>query len=227
MGHVVTSLRQWHAQIDLEELLDRYEGLRIIPSSNETLVIAGELAFNATGPHGIAIADSYSIRIEVLPSFPDSNPSVWEMRKRIPRDYHKLVGNRLCLGAPTRLRMEISKSSSLMNFVDQFIVPYLYGHSHFERYQKMPFGELAHGEKGILEYLCEHFCARPSEHPEEFLRLASLRKRVANKRPCPCGSKRRLGLCHNRIVNHNRRLYGRTWFAEEYTKIKKLLQKLS
>jgi hypothetical protein len=227
MGHVVESLRQWHALIDLEGLLDRYDGLNIVPSSNDTLVIVGDLAFNATDPDGKTIADSYAIRLEVLPSFPDSIPSVWEMSKRISRDYHKLNQNRLCLGAPTRLRMEIVKSASLLNFVDQFVVPYLYGHSHFEQTEQMPFGELAHGAKGIRDYLCDLFQAKSSELPEEFLRLSSLHKRVANKRPCPCDSKRRLGRCHNRVVNRLRLKFGRKWFAEEYTKTKMLLESQS
>jgi hypothetical protein len=224
MGKVVTSLRQWYGQIELESLLDRYCGLNIIPSTDDILVVAGDLAFNATGPGGVTIADSYEVRLEVSPSFPDSIPSVCETKNRIPQGYHKLAGNCLCLGAPTRLRMSVAKSSSLSHFVDEFVVPYLYGFSYYERHQKMPFGELDHGAKGIRDFLREHFQANTSEHPEEFLRLSSLHKRVANKRPCPCNSKRRLGRCHNRIVNQNRRAYGRKWFASEHNKALALLQ---
>jgi hypothetical protein len=122
--------------------------------------------------------------------------------------------------------MAIKKCPSLLNFLEQFVVPYLYGHSYFELYHQMPFGELDHGAKGIRAYLCEIFHTNASIYPEDFLRLASLRKRVANKHPCPCGSERRVGRCHNRIVNHTRRKYGRTWLAKEYGETVRLLRSM-
>jgi len=223
MGQVTVSLRQWHEQIDLAGLLECHDGLNIVPSFDSTLVVAGELPFNATGPDGTVIADSYTIRLEIPASFPDSIPSVWEVSERIPRDYHKLVGNKLCLGAPTQLRMVIAGSRSLLKFVEQLVVPYLYGHSYFERYQQMPFGELDHGAKGIRDFLRDLFDAIAAERPEEFLRLTSVRKRDANKKRCPCGSKRRLGRCHNRRVNHLRRIFGRRWFRDEYQQVLELM----
>ena len=36
-------------------------------------------------------------------------------------------------------------------------MPYLYGHSHYEKRGKMPFGELSQGTKGIIEDLAELF----------------------------------------------------------------------
>ena len=38
------------------------------------------------------------------------------------------------------------------------------------------------------------------------LQLVTVKKRVANKRPSPCGSGLRLGRCHHRYVNHLRRI---------------------
>ena len=63
-----------------------------------------------------------------------------------------------------------------------------------------------------------------AEVPEEFLCLTGMKKRVANKHPCPCGSGRRLGRCHCRRVNHLRRTIGRTWFQAEYQRVASLLE---
>jgi hypothetical protein len=55
----------------------------------------------------------------------------------------------------------------------------------------------------------------------EFVRLAALRRREANKHPCPCGSGRRLGRCHNRRVNHLRGRLGRSWFRASLASLRR------
>lgn len=218
MGQIAFSLPRWYAAIELDGLLENFAGMRIVPS-DDSLVLSGDISFKAQGPDGVEIADTYTIKIEVPFSFPETIPSVWETSKRIPRNFHKLTSNRLCLAAPTQLRLGVRKSSSLLQFVKQFVVPYLFGYSYFEQFDRMPFGELSHGNEGIRDYLREMYSAGNARNPEEFLRLSSLHKRVANKRPCPCGSRRRLGRCHNRVVNAYRRELGRKWFAKEYHRV--------
>jgi hypothetical protein len=44
----------------------------------------------------------------------------------------------------------------------------------------------------------------------EVLHLAAMRRRHANKRPCPCGSGNRLGRCHHELTNRARAMLGRT-----------------
>jgi hypothetical protein len=53
----------------------------------------------------------------------------------------------------------------------------------------------------------------------EFLRLASLKRRHANKRPCPCRSGRRVGRCHRAVVHEARRRLGRFTCREQYTQL--------
>ena len=95
----------------------------------------------------------------------------------------------------------------------------LYGYSFFSEHGRMPYGELPHGDAGVREHLASMFGARASQRPEEFLRLAGMKKRQANKEPCPCGSGRRLGLCHSRNVNRLRSQLGRQWFQAEHKQI--------
>lgn len=212
-------LRTW----DLEELLARHTGLRIEPSPSDDIVVSGRLAFRVEGPAGAIIDDEYSIECHVPARFPAALPRVYETGLRIPADYHKLTGNALCLGAPTAIRVCLAAVPSLVTFVDEFLVPYLAGYTHFARTGTMLYGELAHGPEGIRQFLRELFRCCGANRPEEFVRLASLKKRTANKFPCPCGSGRRVGKCHNRTVNAHRRALGRAWFAAEY---ERLLQQL-
>lgn len=212
-------LKAW----DLDGLLMKYPGLRITPSASDALSMSGPLGFRALGPRGEVVEDEYNVQITVSPRFPAITPTVWETNGRIPGDYHKLMGDGLCLGAPTALRIRLTMAPSLVIFVDEFVVPYLAGYTHFVATGIMLYGELAHGDQGIREFLAELFHSKSATRSEEFVWLASQMKRRANKYRCPCGSGRRLGKCHNRIINTHRRQMGRAWFASEYERLDRQL----
>lgn len=211
--------RDRYDQLLVEAVLDRYAGLRIIPSRSDDLRLAGPLAFSAIGPDGVTIDDEYDVEIAVAPEFPVRIPKVRERGGRIAPDYHKLEGGLLCLGQSTALRLILHSSPTLLTFIERILIPYLYGHSYFLKHHKMPFGELDHGDAGIRAELATIFGVRNGEQPEEFLRLAGLQKRRANKEECPCGSGLRLGRCHNRRVNKFRDRCGRLWCRDEYLRV--------
>jgi hypothetical protein len=196
----------------LEELLVRYPGLRLVAGPVGFVRLAGVLAFTAAATAREEIADEYHIEMDVPDSFPADLPSVKETRGRIPPDFHKLQGGALCLGSPTRLLLIARESGTLPRFVDRCVVPYLYGYSYFEKLGTMPFGELEHGAMGIRNDFASLFGVTGPEAGAEFVRLTAMRRRQANKQPCPCGSLRRLGRCHNRRVNDLRNRLGRNWF---------------
>jgi hypothetical protein len=77
----------------------------------------------------------------------------------------------------------------------------------------MPFDELAHGVAGLLDDYRRILGFATDAACREALRLLALKRRIANKSPCPCGSGRRLGRCHNRRLNRLRERHGRRWFA--------------
>lgn len=216
-------IQQRYREWQLDALLAKYPDLRVEPSWSNDLVLSGIVAFRVAGPTGEVIEDSYSVALRFPPDFPASIPTAYEHDARIPNDYHKLEGNFLCLGAPTALRLKLTTSPTLLTFLEEFVIPYLAGYSHFAKHGTALYGELAHGSAGIRQYLSELFHSTTTNHSEEFVRLASLKKRNANKLPCPCQSGRRLGKCHNRIVNTLRRRLGRRWFREEYARILKFL----
>ena len=91
-------------------------------------------------------------------------------------------------------------SPSVLRFVERCLIPYLYGYSHFSATGVMPFDELYHGELGSLQDLTG-LLGTKMDDALPFCFLASMLRRRANKRPCPCGSGWRLGRCHNRRVN--------------------------
>jgi hypothetical protein len=196
----------------LENLLVKYSSMRLVPVPGDLVQIVGVLAFEAVAPGKELIRDDYKIEISIHETFPRQIPSVKEIGGRISPTFHKLSDGSLCLGSPARLLLILAESPSLLRFVEHCVIPYLYGHSYFKRNGVMPFGDLAHGAHGLREDLMAIFRTNRENAIPYFVRLGSMKKRIANKQPCPCGGGRRVGRCHNRIVNFLRSRLGRHQF---------------
>ena len=207
--------------IKVDDLLRSYPGLALKPTADGTIKIAGEFQFRAQYDNCEEICDRYSISIVVGQDFPRSVPTVTELDGRIPPSYHTLSDGTLCLGSRARLMIELCKNPNLPDFVDHVLIPYLYGHSYWERHGRVPQGELPHGRKGLLQDYQSLFSVDSERQCIELFHLASLKKQAANKLPCFCGNGKRLGRCHNRKVNSLRSQLGRRWFSQEYASISK------
>jgi len=211
-----------YVQWGIEVLLQQHPDLRLRPSNEDVVVLAGTVAFSAQKPGFERIDDAFEVEIKVPNQFPQEFPHVWETGNRIPATYHKLQNGSLCLGSPARIRLAIKQSPTLVAFVQFCVIPYLYGFAFQERFQTLPFGELSHGMAGLREDYAELFGVKGEKLAVEMVRLASLNKRDANRRPCPCGSGKRVGKCHNRRVNEMRELLGRKWLADEFHRLSRI-----
>ena len=179
--------------------------MAIAPSANGAVIFQGWLDFSAQPTHGQEITDSYEIRIEFLSN---QRPKAWEIGGRISRDPggHIFADGSLCLGSPLKLELILSECSIPQTFVERCLVPYLYAESSKAIHGgKMPFGELAHGTEGIVDDYCSILGAQTIDQAKSALTALSLRRRVANKKPCPCACGRRLGRCRYHIVINNLR----------------------
>ena len=205
---------------EVDDLLREQPGLRLTPSRNGVLRLSGTIEFSAQKPGLERIDDSFEIEIVVPKNFPRNLPVVIEVGGRIPAKFHTDDDGALCLGSPTQQLLAVQSAPTLPQFVATCVIPYLYGFAYHSRHGAMPFGELAHGRKGLRDDFQTLFGVATDEAAVEMVRLAGLKKRVANKAPCPCGSGRRLGKCHNRRVNRLRDLLGRTWFREQHQLLK-------
>jgi hypothetical protein len=206
---VTESVAERFRRCEIAELLARYPELRLVPSGSMSLRVEGTLRFCANGKKTEVIEDSYDLRIEAPENFPERMAFAWETGARIPPDYHKLTNGALCLGSRVGLRLQMGGSPSLLRFVERCVIPYLYGYSYSVRHGAPPFGELGHGERGSLQDLASLLGVEDLDLAFRYCALATTKKRHANRRPCPCGSGRRLGRCHNRKVNALRKRVGR------------------
>lgn len=203
-------------QNEVIELLEIYPGLNLLPVVNELLRFEGTLMFSAECKNFGVIHDCYEIRLIVPIGYPKEIPLAFVTDGRVPDEFHTNEDGSLCLGSPIRIMLKHSDNSTLLDFTNNILIPYLYNYSYKEKYGVLPFGELAHGSKGLLNDYADLFCLVKINAVEEMIRLTSIKKRIANKFICPCGSGRLLGKCHNRIVNQYRDKLGRTWFRHQY-----------
>ncbi len=201
-------LRRW----GIDDLLRRFPNLALRPQRNGRTVIAGDLQFSVVVPKFGVIEDTFSIEIHIPGNFPSTLPSTFERNGRIPKTHHKMTDGSLCLGAPLGLRLKATRGKTLLAFIEACVVPYLAGYCIYEKTGEMPFGELPHGTPGLLEEYGRLTGATSTAACIGFIECLGLRKRVANKRMCPCGSGRRLGRCHNRRINPLRGVASRAWY---------------
>lgn len=215
---MVDVARERFRRIGLEALLAAHPGLRAQPFVNGELRLRGEVEFDAEASGYHRISDSFEIELSVPDDFPDELPSARDLTGRVPKSFHTHPDDgTLCLGSPTRQRLALVGNPTLLTFMTKCVVPYLYGFAHKEKHGTLPFGELDHGNAGLLADFAALFGVTPT-NAAEMVRLASLKRRIANKYRCPCGSGSRLGRCHNRRVNRLRSELGRHWFRAEYAR---------
>ncbi|RMD58798.1 hypothetical protein D6833_12425 [Candidatus Parcubacteria bacterium] len=209
----------------ISEFRARYPLMSIVEQNGDGLLIHGPLKFRARSDGCEEIADSYQIRVEVPADFPRRLPQAFEIGGRIPDDFHKNQKKDLCLGAPIRLIMELGKEPTLVGFVERLLIPFLYNHAYFEKHGRLPLGELAHGGPGLVDEYKRLFRVQTAEACVAMLRLLGMNKRIANKKPCACGSGRRLGRCHNRRLNPLRKLQFRSYFNEQARMLEEQLKR--
>jgi hypothetical protein len=202
------------------ELIACYPDLRSVPIGGEEILrsISGVLHFEATAEDGKnRIVESFQVEISVPVDFPASPPTVKETGGRIPENFHRFPNNQiLCLGSPLRLKIELKRMPTLLGFVEACLIPYFYGYARFKHDGQMPFGELAHGRRGLLDEYRLLFDVSDDCACVQMLEMLSLKKRLANKRLCPCRSGKRFGRCHQRRLSPFREVASRSWFKREH-----------
>lgn len=201
--------------LGLSAFLADYPNMSVAVTSDGStdLVLNGIFDFAAKFKDEPEVEDSYSIEIRVPDSFPRELPTVKELGNKIPRDgkHHINPDETLCLGSPLRLKMLVREEQTLSGFASNCIVPYLY----WITTKKFAVGELAHGDVGIIADYMTLFGLSDPKQIIPTLKLLGMKKRAANKKPCPCGCGVRLGRCVKRfILNRYRGIASREWFRD-------------
>lgn len=206
-----------HASWGLAQFRERFPCLRLIHLPDCGLRFEGELVFRGQKDGYDEIQDSYKLCVVIPKQFPNARPQVFETAGRIPMGYHKMDDGSLCLGSPIRIRQQINLDPTLIGVADRLVIPYLYNYSYYERTGQLPLGELDHGVSGLVKDYEDLFQLNGLQQCIEAVDLLGIKKRIANKKPCPCGSGSRLGRCHNIFLNPLRKLAPRSFYRFQST----------
>lgn len=186
------------------EFLGNYPEMSFRPIKNGELCLKGNFRFNANYQSVQNIEDSYELEILVPEKFPYELPKVTELEGKIPRDnnFHINPDDTLCIGSPLRVILKLQDSATLNAYAEECLVPYLYAVSYkLENGGGFIFGELEHGKKGIVNDYCDILGLTSAKQVANALLLLGMKKRIANKKPCPCDCGKKLGKCnfHNKL----------------------------
>lgn len=209
-------------EADKAEFSALFPQMWIVPSKDGSRIYEGEFRFIGESDKWGTFEDAYQLRI-VVREDPNSLPEIFETDGRVARIDSSHINptaagphtGSLCLGSYLRLRIKTGRPATLVSFAKNCIVPYLFAMSLRE--QGKPafiFGELAHGDPGLLQDYEQILNVRGLARVVHALRLAAMRRRIANRQRCPCGCGKRLGKCGvHHHVNALRKAAPRSYFA--------------
>ena len=164
----------------------------------------------------IAIEDSYEIEIMIPENYPRDIPVLRVKQERLIgiMKRHKILDLRelhysktnACLCVKQEEKSLFPIGSSLSFFIENLVIPYLYGLSCYDKYGKWPWTTYSHGCLGLLEY---YSLRTNNSSKQEIEEIASLfRKDIGWKeycrqirkpspdRNCVCGSHKPFQKCH-------------------------------
>lgn len=182
----------------LDQFLGEHLEMAVVPSPDAGILISGTFRFRAHPPKHPEIEDQFDLSIRVPEGFPGAVPLVSEEGKRLfPYEaFHVNPNGTFCLGSPLRMLIMLQQEPTFTGFIATILVPYLYAMSHKLRYGgEFVFKDLDHGSPGLLADYREILQIDSVNQVLPTLKALGLRKRLANKQPCPCGCGKRLGVC--------------------------------
>lgn len=178
----------------MTEVQVRHPGLELVMTSGE-LRIYGMIGF-CMDHNSHTIEDTYQIEIHIPNDYPESPPTAFETGNKIDKSFeHFMTDGSLCLGAPLETRKNFLQHKRLLLFINEQLIVYLFSYSYKRDYGETPFGELAHGGTGIMQYYQD--LLRVDDH----VAVLGLLKVLADDSyrghlPCPCGGGSILRRCH-------------------------------
>lgn len=183
----------------INAVIEKYPSL-VISSTKDGHEIAGTICMDKTY-NDIPLYKEYPLKIVVPETFPLRLPVVYVTDNSIPVGFnHQFTDGSLCLGAQFELFSFLEKSPSLLSYIDEIIMSYLYSAAFWGKYGVFPYGERSHGFKGIWEAFKERYNTEDDVVLIELLLYISGEKKYRGHVLCPCGSTKHFRSCHGEQI---------------------------
>jgi hypothetical protein len=157
------------------------------------LVFENGAVANPAGP----IAE-FDIEIALAPCYPRREPRIFEVGGLIPREPDRHINpDGDCCVTVWEHWLLTAPDHSFAGYLNGPVNEYFLGQYWYEKTGTWPFGELPHGQEGLVEAYTDVLGIRPQKMELIFyLRLLS-QDWPKGHWLCPCGSAKRLRYCHS------------------------------
>lgn len=182
----------------LDRLRQAYPNLAVTCSSPTEVRLHGQIQVYMTA-NDFTVRNLYVIDI-VIPLNSHALPTVFDAGRQIKSTYpHRYQSGELCLATETQMRVHFVEGFDLVCWMENYVEPYFFSYEYYKRYQVFPFGDRAHGYRGILQTYQDFFETK-TEHAAyaliEYLANHPYRGHIC----CPCGSGEKIRNCHGVIM---------------------------
>ena len=157
---------------------------------------------------GVELRGTFSVTMKSLPT--KGMPRVPELTidgLTHSKDRHISQDGIACLCSPFIEGEYLLPELIGRRYLEELVIPFLYGQLHFDSHQCWPWADYAHGFMGLIESYTPvrskeelvnrlPFLASYPAQWQSTRRLTSQRKAPSASSPCICGSNRRIGHCH-------------------------------
>ena len=190
---------------------------------NKVMSLKRECAV-AHGTYTLKVPDSsrqieYGIVIVFPSNYPKTVPLMFCNDPKLPIgdiDRHIMNDGRACLGVQAEIGLRWKADSTIADFLEKLVAPFLVWQAYFEVYQQPPppWGARSHYKQGILEFYAEQLSMPVESNMIDFMRLLARKNKPKGHEYCPCGSGERLRNCHQNLVYSTRERV--SWQDVEY-----------
>lgn len=146
----------------------------------------------------------YGIALLLPGNYPKCPPEMFCNDPKLPIGNiarHIMNDGRACLGVQAEISIRWSAGSTIVNFLDSLVAPFLAWQAYYDVHKKPPpWGERSHNAQGILEFYAELLGRSVDSSVVGFMRLLARKNQPKGHEPCPCNSGRRLRNCHRDLV---------------------------
>lgn len=177
----------------VKELLERYKDLRFSDEKTEWKIF-GTIKATAIF-YGVEIDIDHQVIIKIKKDYPISIPKTYGMNNSVSQFFHTNPDGSFCLAAPYEMEKLFRKEPTLLFFVDNLLIPFLYAYQFKKIYHKLPYGERAHGARGIWESYRQILQLDSINSIIRFLEYVQ-KHQYRGHQTCPCDSGKRIRNCH-------------------------------
>lgn len=199
------------------ELQAKYPELTLGQNLFGEWIVRGPIRASAIYETTELLIDGVTIEFILPIVYPDTHPVARETTG-LTEGFHTNDDGILCLGSPLAVKATFESCPTILGFMERLVIPFFFAFKYWKDHGEVPFGELSHGGKGILEYYLDLFEISAADKVIGLLRIL-VDDDYRGHLQCPCGSKAIIRKCHGDILRRISRLQSVNDFLMDYYSI--------